>query len=120
MNFCYSGQIIALAQYFDKKQSIATSVSMMGIGVGMFFLSSLTEYILFEYGWRCSFILSAGLSMQIAVLGSLVFPLKLSSKEDVNTLQQQALNRASSFATVNKDIPISRSRIFLEKSLNDR
>ena len=40
MNFIYSGQIIALANYFDKRQSVATSLSMTGIGVGMFFMVS--------------------------------------------------------------------------------
>ena len=41
MNFCYSGQIIALAQYFDKWHSIATSVAMTGIGFGILFLVSV-------------------------------------------------------------------------------
>lgn len=38
MNFAYSGQITALNQYFYKRHSIATSMAMLGIGLGMFFL----------------------------------------------------------------------------------
>ncbi|XP_068230159.1 uncharacterized protein [Palaemon carinicauda] len=120
MNFCYSGQIIALAQYFDKKQSIATSAAMIGIGIGMFFLSSLTEYTVIEYGWRGSFIFNAGLSLQIAILGALVFPIHLEIEEEPETLQQQMKTQPGSVITLNKGLPPSRSRALLEKTVNDR
>lgn len=38
MNFVYSGQIIALTQYFHARHSLATSCAMIGIGIGMFTL----------------------------------------------------------------------------------
>ncbi|XP_066990596.1 uncharacterized protein [Macrobrachium rosenbergii] len=120
MNFCYSGQIIALAQYFDKKQSIATSAAMIGIGIGMFFLSSLTEYTVVEYGWRGSFLFNAGLSLQIAFLGALVFPIRLTPEEVPETLQQQVKAQPGSVMTLNKGLPPSRSRALLEKTVNDR
>nr|XP_045614996.1 monocarboxylate transporter 9-like isoform X1 [Procambarus clarkii]XP_045614997.1 monocarboxylate transporter 9-like isoform X1 [Procambarus clarkii]XP_045614998.1 monocarboxylate transporter 9-like isoform X1 [Procambarus clarkii] len=121
MNFAYSGQIIALAQYFDKKQSIATSSAMIGIGLGIFCLSSLTEFFLLEYGWRGSFIWSAGLSFHIAVFGALVFPIEplAQSPEDTFSLQQQTEDNQGSIMA-NKGFPSSKSRILFEKTLNDR
>ncbi|XP_063611326.1 uncharacterized protein LOC134785013 isoform X1 [Penaeus indicus] len=120
MNFCYSGQIIALAQYFDKRQSIATSGAMIGIGLGMFFMSSLSEYVIQEYGWRGSFLFNGALSLQIMVLGALVFPLQLTpSQEFLKDLQEQTEKFPGSIATV-RGMTTSRSRVFFEKSLNDR
>ena len=40
MNFVYTGQITALNIYFDKHQYIATSLSMVGIGMGVFLVVS--------------------------------------------------------------------------------
>lgn len=120
MNFCYSGQIIALAQYFDKRQSIATSGAMIGIGIGMFFMSSLSEYVIREYGWRGSFLFNGALSLQIAVLGALVFPLQLTpSQEFLKDLQEQTEKFPGSIATV-RGMTTSRSRASFKKSLNDR
>ncbi|CAL4063719.1 unnamed protein product [Meganyctiphanes norvegica] len=75
MNFCYSGQIIALAQYFDKWHSIATSVAMTGIGFGILFLSQLVEFSVETFGWRGSFLINAGLALQNFICGLLIFPL---------------------------------------------
>ncbi|ROT66840.1 hypothetical protein C7M84_015111 [Penaeus vannamei] len=120
MNFCYSGQIIALAQYFDKRQSIATSGAMIGIGIGMFFMSSLSEYVIREYGWRGSFLFNGALSLQIVVLGALVFPLQLTpSQEFLKDLQEQTEKFPGSIATV-RGMTTSRSRASFKKSLNDR
>ncbi|XP_042215606.1 monocarboxylate transporter 12-like isoform X2 [Homarus americanus] len=121
MNFAYSGQIISLAQYFEKKQSIATSSAMIGIGLGIFFLSSLTDVIISEYGWRGSFIWSASLSLQVAVFGALVFPLQplAQSPADSLSLQHQTEDNPGSTVT-HRGIPSSKSRYFFEKSLNDR
>ncbi|CAL4155018.1 unnamed protein product, partial [Meganyctiphanes norvegica] len=75
MNFCYSGQIIALAQYFDKWHSLATSIAMTGTGFGMFALSQLIEYCIQNYGWRGSFIINAGMCIHVVICGQLIFPL---------------------------------------------
>ncbi|XP_071520375.1 uncharacterized protein [Panulirus ornatus] len=120
MNFAYSGQIIALAQYFEKRQSIATSIAMIGIGLGIFFLSSLTKYIIYEYGWRGSFIWSAGLGLQIAVLGALVFPLEPMSQTQTRTMSLQQTDDYPGSTITFKGIPVSKSRVIFEKSLNDR
>lgn len=40
MNFVYTGQISALNLYFNKYQYIATSLSMVGVGMGVFLVVS--------------------------------------------------------------------------------
>nr|XP_053626539.1 uncharacterized protein LOC128684411 [Cherax quadricarinatus] len=121
MNFAYSGQIISLAQYFDKRQSIATSSAMIGIGVGIFLLSSLTEFLILEYGWRGSFIWNAGLSLHIAVFGSLVFPIEPMTQNPGDTVSlQEHPDGSQSSILVNRGFSSSKSRIFLDKTMNDR
>lgn len=73
-----------------------------------------------EYGWRGSFLFNGALSLQIMVLGALVFPLQLTpSQEFLKDLQEQTEKFPGSIATV-RGMTTSRSRVFFEKSLNDR
>ncbi|XP_050725876.1 uncharacterized protein LOC127003374 isoform X2 [Eriocheir sinensis] len=117
MNFAYSGQIMALNQYFYKRHSIATSMAMLGIGLGIFFLSSVTEHNIEEYGWRGSFIWSAGLSLQIVVFGSLIFPLQPVPE---GKMTQQPKENIPEPSRPLKAIRTSKSRMLLGKSLNHR
>ncbi|XP_050693078.1 monocarboxylate transporter 9-like isoform X2 [Eriocheir sinensis] len=75
MNFVYTGQISTLNLYFHKYQNVATAVSMVGIGMGTFLVNMWTEFNIANYGWRNSLIWNAGLSLQLCVFGSLVYPL---------------------------------------------
>ncbi|KAG0723233.1 Monocarboxylate transporter 14 [Chionoecetes opilio] len=118
MSFAYSGQITALNQYFYKRHSIATSTAMVGIGLGMFFLSTLTEYTIKEYGWQGAYIWNAGLSLQIAVFGALIFPLQ-PIPEGKKTQQEAEENLAKQSRPL-KGLRPSKSRMLLEKSLNHR
>ncbi|XP_063842102.1 uncharacterized protein LOC135089870 isoform X1 [Scylla paramamosain] len=117
MSFSYSGQITALNQYFNKRHSIATSTAMLGIGLGIFFLSSLTEYNIEEYGWRGAYIWNAGLSLQIVVFGALVFPLRpVAPSYNEQWDMEENLPKSKSL----KGLKTSKSRMLLEKTLNHR
>lgn len=118
MSFAYSGQIVALNQYFFKRHSIATSTAMLGIGLGMFFLSSLTEYNIREFGWRGAYIWNAGLSLQIVVFGALIFPLRpiTEANKEQHDMEENLHKPARPF----KGFKTSKSRMLLEKSLNHR
>ncbi|KAK3873703.1 hypothetical protein Pcinc_021318 [Petrolisthes cinctipes] len=122
MNFSYSGQIIALAQYFDRKHSIATSLAMLGIGLGMLLMSPWVEYNIQEYGWRGSFIWNAGISLNVAVFGFLIFPIRgLGKEEQVTHNDEDKVENGQQPHSISiKGIPASRSRYLFEKSLNDR
>lgn len=121
MNFSYSGQIISLAQYFDRKHSIATSLAMVGIGLGMLLMGPWIEYNIQEYGWRGSFIWNAGISLNIAVFSILIFPLRGLGKvgQEEKDEEKTEDDQQPQSSTV-RGIPTSRSRYLFEKSLNDR
>lgn len=126
MNFCYSGQIIALAQYFDKWHSIATSVAMTGIGFGILFLSQLVEFCIEEYGWRGSFIINAGLALQNFICGLLIFPLPKRPKlvivggDDEDLKKNPSKYSLASGNTLGDLQQIQSQPYFCERHVNDR
>ncbi|CAG0916416.1 unnamed protein product [Notodromas monacha] len=71
----FSGWVIALGTYFNKKHSIATALAMTGFGCGLFFLGPGMEASVNYYGWRGSMILNAGIALQFCVFGALVYPI---------------------------------------------
>lgn len=90
----YTGWIIALSTYFDKKYEIVFSVTQTGVGVGIFLFGPLLKYLIHEFGWRGSFLLCGACGLHFTLLGSLVFPPRKSTKqvvidEEHNLLQSQ-------------------------------
>ncbi|RXG72267.1 Monocarboxylate transporter 14 [Armadillidium vulgare] len=128
MNFVYSGQIISLAQYFQRRHSLATSASMVGIGVGVFFMIRFLDYIIMEYGWRGSFIFCAGISLHICIFGSLIFPFKNMESEPENTVNEfkqtfsqvsmaPSLSQAGHSTVINRKYVLNRSVSSLKLSI---
>ncbi|XP_045118347.1 monocarboxylate transporter 9-like [Portunus trituberculatus] len=103
MNFVYTGQISALNLYFNKYQYIATSLSMVGVGMGVVLVNMWTDYNIEKYGWRMSLIWNAGLSLQLYVFGSLIYPLRWPQEPGVDKYPSSphVSNRQYSLSTGN-------------------
>ena len=56
----YIPAVTLLANYFDKWKYIAFSASSTGVGIGTLILPQYIEWLLNEYGWRGTYILTAG------------------------------------------------------------
>lgn len=70
----YTGFIVAVSTYFQKKYSLALSVSQAGVGVGLFVFGPLYRWLTEEFGWRGSFLLSGAIGFHYVVLAALIYP----------------------------------------------
>jgi MFS family permease len=53
---------------------LATGIAVCGSGLGTFLFAPLTEYLIYEYGWRGAMLIIAGLVLNCAILGALFRP----------------------------------------------
>lgn len=59
----YIPSIVAVANHFTQKRSLAIGICLCGAGFGTFALSPLETFITQNYGWRWGFLSLAGLSL---------------------------------------------------------
>lgn len=69
---CLVTSVVIVPYYFEKKQSLATGLSVCGTGIGTFLFPPLVSYLLENYGWRGAFLILAGFFLNIAVFGCLM------------------------------------------------
>lgn len=69
-----TGGIAAIAQHFQRYQFTATSISIVGGGVGSLLYAPLLEWFIEMYGWRGAAMLFGGISLHLAVAASTVIP----------------------------------------------
>ena len=67
--------------YFDKYRNIAYGIASMGFGVGMFVLAPVLSYIIQEYGWKGSMVLTSGLVMHLYIVGAVLRPVRTDTDE---------------------------------------
>lgn len=67
--------------YYDKKRSLATGLATSGSGVGAIIFPLLVNFLVDNYGWRGSFYIVCGISMQNFVFASLLRPVPESLKK---------------------------------------
>ena len=65
----YISSIVAVANHFTKKRSLAIGICLCGAGVGTFALSPLETFITQNYGWRCGFLSLSALSLACCLCG---------------------------------------------------
>ncbi|XP_065575650.1 monocarboxylate transporter 9-like isoform X3 [Artemia franciscana] len=85
----YTAWFIAISRSFVRYKSLALSLSSVGVGIGVFALGPFFNVIIFEYGLSSSFLISAGMALQLCVFGSLVFPVREISSKKVNNLEEE-------------------------------
>ena len=66
----YIPSIVAVANHFTKKRSLAIGICLCGAGVGTFALSPLETWITQNYGWRWGFLSLAMLSLVCCICGA--------------------------------------------------
>ncbi|XP_023326720.1 monocarboxylate transporter 12-B [Eurytemora carolleeae] len=67
----YISSIVAVANHFTKKRSLAIGICLCGAGVGTFLLAPLESYLTEAYGRRAAFLCMSGFCL-VAMLGGLV------------------------------------------------
>ena len=67
--------------YYDKKRSLATGLATSGSGMGAIIFPLLVNFLVESYGWRGSFFIICGISMQNFVFASLLRPVPESLKK---------------------------------------
>ena len=65
----YIPSIVAVANHFTKKRSLAIGICLCGVGFGTFALSPPETFITQNYGWRWGFLSLAGLSLSCCLCG---------------------------------------------------
>jgi MFS family permease len=61
-----------VARLFDKKRGMMTGIVMSGMGIGTFFMTPISNWLISIYDWRTSYILVGGIVLVIGVLAAQV------------------------------------------------
>ncbi|XP_076068548.1 monocarboxylate transporter 14-like [Oratosquilla oratoria] len=69
----YSGWLVGLARFFEKRHALAVGLAMSGSGVGVFFMGPLINTLVEELGWRSAMLLNAGFSLNFCVFGATIY-----------------------------------------------
>lgn len=72
LGLIYVTAVVSIAFWFDKKRTLAVGIGASGTGVGTFIFSPLTDYLLYEYGWRGTTLILAGCFLNMCVCGALM------------------------------------------------
>ena len=67
---------IAIGYYFETKRALATGISECGSGVGAIIFPPLATYLLNQYGWETTLLITAGLCLSCIFFGALMRPLE--------------------------------------------
>ncbi|GIZ01208.1 monocarboxylate transporter 12 [Caerostris extrusa] len=66
--------IVMVSSYFDKKLALATGLAVSGVGLGIFVLAPLTEYLLKILSWQWTMTVIAALVLSSVISGALFRP----------------------------------------------
>ncbi|KAI3381070.1 hypothetical protein SNEBB_001417 [Seison nebaliae] len=62
--------IMIVGQWFDKKRSLATGITMSGSGLGMFVAPPVINWLMHNYKWRGALLFIAGIILNITMFGA--------------------------------------------------
>lgn len=74
----YLPAVVSVSFYFEKRRALTTGIVVCGTGVGCFLFAPLFEAVLSSNGWQYAMVVLAGMTLQGAVFGALLRPLKAS------------------------------------------
>ncbi|XP_052090032.1 monocarboxylate transporter 14-like [Mytilus californianus] len=83
LGFClvYVPSHVLSGLYYDTKRSLATGLATSGSGVGAIIFPIMVNFLVDKYGWRGSFYIVCGISMQNFIFASLLRPVPESLKQ---------------------------------------
>ncbi|CAG9864854.1 unnamed protein product [Phyllotreta striolata] len=72
LTLCFVTAVVSIAFWFEKKRTVALGLAASGTGFGTAVYSPLATWFLFEYGWRGTLLITAGLFANMCVCGALM------------------------------------------------
>ncbi|KAL8616121.1 hypothetical protein ACOMHN_066608 [Nucella lapillus] len=76
LGMIYLPAIVSVGYYFEKKRALATGIAVCGSGIGTFIFAPLSGYLLETLDWQNALIVIAGITMNAAICGMLMRPLR--------------------------------------------
>ncbi|XP_022103445.1 monocarboxylate transporter 13-like, partial [Acanthaster planci] len=91
----------ALALYFHKRYSFAVGIALAGISCGQLAYPPLITYLIDQYGWKGSILITAAINLHIVAAGALMRPvtrkkLQPETEEDQANTDQISINENAS------------------------
>lgn len=83
----YLPAVVSVSFYFEKRRALTTGIVTCGTGVGCFLFAPLFQAVLSANGWQYAMVVLAGISLQGAVCGALLRPLKAPSPKQKKPTQ---------------------------------
>ena len=90
---------IAIGYYFETKRALATGISECGSGVGVLVFSPLATFLLNQYDWKITMLITSGLCLICAIFGVLMRPLEEQNND--NELDERYFIMSGQLLTTN-------------------
>lgn len=68
----YVTAVVSVAFWFDKRRTLAVGLAASGTGIGTFAFAPLTDWLLYEFGWRGTTMILGGIFLNCCVCGMLM------------------------------------------------
>ncbi|XP_066259756.1 monocarboxylate transporter 14-like [Euwallacea similis] len=121
LGLIYVTAVVSIAFWFDKKRTLAVGIGASGTGVGTFIFSPMTDYLLYEYGWRGTTLILSGCFLNMCVCGALMrdpdWIINQSRKNSKNKLNKSEKSSKTSLMSVSSTNPSTAIDIAELKSL---
>lgn len=75
--FTFTPTLACLTRYFSRRRSLATGLSLTGVGLSSFAFAPFFQWLLNHYAWRGALLLVSALSLHLVACGALLRPLSL-------------------------------------------
>ncbi|XP_018575240.1 monocarboxylate transporter 14-like [Anoplophora glabripennis] len=72
LGLCFVTAVVSIAFWFEKRRTVALGLAASGTGFGTVVFSPLSTCLLFEFGWRGTLLIVAGLFANMCVCGMLM------------------------------------------------
>lgn len=89
----YLPAVVSVSFYFERRRALTTGIVVCGTGVGCFLFAPLFEAVLSAQGWKYAMVMLAAITLQGAVFGSLLRPLKGPSPKQKKTDKENNIYR---------------------------
>nr|XP_006811444.1 PREDICTED: monocarboxylate transporter 12-like isoform X2 [Saccoglossus kowalevskii] len=74
-SFVHLPSYVMVARYFHKRLSIAMGIALAGTGIGQCVMAFILQTLVDMYGWRATFMILSGLTLNLCVAAALLRPL---------------------------------------------